>query len=69
MMVAKHDAGVKSVYWLDDMNLLLTMGFDKRLCFWDFRQQNGPAHTLDIGHKIYCSDIAYPGLVLGLSDE
>jgi len=66
--IGQHDGGVKDVYWLQQAGLVCSLSFDKTIRFWDLRQPN-PAAGFQLGHKVYCSDLLYPNLVMGLSDE
>ena len=65
--VGRHD-GVKDVHYMPAARMLCSVGFDKMLRFWDQRQQNAVAE-LNLGFKVFCSDMLFPRLVLGLSSE
>jgi len=66
-VIGNHEGPVKSVHWIPASNTLLTLSFDKTLRFWDPRQIEPVAmHRLD--YKVYCSDMLYPYLILGLSE-
>ena len=67
--IGKHDLGAKEVYWVNNMNCLVSGGWDGRLCFWDPRQPNTPAMYFDLGKKIYTMSMVYPLLVIGMSDR
>jgi len=66
--IGEHEGPVKDVYWVEDEKLLCTLSFDKSLKLWDLKSKT-PAASYDLGKKIYCSDLNYPGLLVGLSDE
>jgi len=66
--VGKHDASVKSCYYLPKTNLLLSLSFDKTMRLWDLRTQQA-AVVLDLGLKVYCSDLLLPYLAIGGSHE
>jgi len=65
--IGKHNGPVKSVHWLSEVNILVTLSFDKTLRFWDLRQDK-PVAGFGLDHKVYCSDLLYPYLAIGLSD-
>jgi len=66
-VIGKHEGPVKSAHWLSSSKTLLTLSFDKTVRFWDPRQIEPVAmHRLD--HKVYCSDVVFPYLAIGLSD-
>ena len=52
--IGVHDSGVKSVGFLSRSQIIVSGGWDKRLKFWDARQQN-PVCQLDLPGK--CVDI------------
>ena len=62
--IGQHDGAVKDVYWMDQVNMLCSLSFDKTMKFWDLRQSNAAA-TFNLGHKVFCSDIMFPHLVNG----
>jgi mRNA export factor len=66
--IGLHDGSVKSVYWLPKASLAVSLSFDKTIRFWDLRQQQ-PAAALNLGLKVYCSDLLYPLLAVGMSSE
>lgn len=66
--VGAHNSGVRDVYWIGNNNILCSLGFDKTIKFWDLNSQN-PVASYDLGHKVYCSDLFYPYIMCGLSDE
>ena len=66
--VGKHDAGVKDVYWVQAANILCSLSYDKTMRFWDLRQQNAVA-KFDLGLKIFCSDMFFPHIAIGMESE
>ena len=65
--IGQHE-GVKDLHWIAVTRTLCSLGFDKKIRFWDQRQQK-PLAEFDIRRKIFCSDIVFPTLALGLSGE
>eukprot|EP00761_Pharyngomonas_kirbyi_P013643 gb/GECH01013672.1/.p1 GENE.gb/GECH01013672.1/~~gb/GECH01013672.1/.p1 ORF type:complete len:333 (+),score=61.79 gb/GECH01013672.1/:1-999(+) len=49
-VVAKHDAPIKCVEYVEGANVLATAGWDKKLRYWDTRQSN-PVAEVDIPDK------------------
>lgn len=66
--VGVHESGVRDVYWISSANLVCSLGFDKQMKFWDLRQQQ-PAAAYNLGHKAFCSDLLFPYMIIGLSEE
>jgi mRNA export factor len=68
MNVGMHDAGVKDVYWVESQGWVVSLSFDKTMRVWDCKQQQ-PIAGFNLGHKAFCSDMLFPYLFVGLSDE
>ena len=68
-VVAKHDAPVRHVHHLKDMNnMLVTGSWDKTVRYWDLRQPN-PVHTQQLPERVYSMDVRHPLLVVGLANR
>ena len=68
-VVAKHDAPVRHVHYLKDMNnMLVTGSWDKTVRYWDLRQPN-PVHTQQLPERVYSMDVRHPLLVVGLANR
>jgi len=68
-LIGKHDAGVKDVCFLQGPNVVISGGWDNRVCFWDLRQPNKPALFFDLGKKIYSMSLANHLLVVAMADR
>ncbi|KAL2349086.1 hypothetical protein Fmac_003086 [Flemingia macrophylla] len=75
MTVAMHDAPVKDIAWIPEMNLLATGSWDKTLnesCgvvrYWDTRQSN-PVHTQQLPERCYALTVKHPLMVVGAADR
>ncbi|KDO36257.1 hypothetical protein CISIN_1g045566mg, partial [Citrus sinensis] len=66
--VAMHDAPIKEVAWIPEMNLLATGSWDKTLKYWDTRQPN-PVHTQQLPDRCYALTVRYPLMVVGTADR
>jgi len=67
-VVGYHDGPVKDLYWLAEANFLLSLSFDKTLRFWDPRQ-GGHVAGFQLDYKSFCSDLVWPYLAVGMSEE
>ena len=63
-----HHEGVKDMYWITAARMLCSLGFDKKMRLWDLRQKKAAAE-LELGLKVFCSDMIFPMLAVGLSSE
>ena len=61
--VGRHDAPVKAVRWIKEMNVLATASWDKSLRFWDMRQPN-PVATVNLPERAYAMDVSHPVMVI-----
>ncbi|KAK9229611.1 hypothetical protein WN944_022574 [Citrus x changshan-huyou] len=66
--VAMHDAPIKEVTWIPEMNLLATGSWDKTLKYWDTRQPN-PVHTQQLPDRCYAFTVRYQLMVVGTADR
>ena len=63
--IGQHD-GVKDLHWMAAARTLCSLGYDKKIRFWDLRQKK-PAGEFDLGEKAFCSSLVFPMLGVGLS--
>ena len=63
----QHDAAVKEICWIPDMNLCVTGSWDKSLRYWDLRSPNAVA-TVSLPERVACMDVLSPMLVVGVHD-
>mmetsp|Transcript_5155 Transcript_5155/g.12373 ORF Transcript_5155/g.12373 Transcript_5155/m.12373 type:complete len:364 (-) Transcript_5155:95-1186(-) len=66
--VGQHDAPVKEVFSIDEMNMVVSGSWDRTLRFWDMRQPN-PALTLQQPERVYSMDLKFPLLVVGCAER
>jgi len=68
VVVAQHNAPIKSIFWIDDMQLLQTGSWDKTLKYWDGRSSN-PINSIQLPERVYCADVRFPLAVVGLAER
>eukprot|EP00930_Biecheleria_cincta_P069310 TRINITY_DN57064_c0_g1_i1.p1 TRINITY_DN57064_c0_g1~~TRINITY_DN57064_c0_g1_i1.p1 ORF type:complete len:376 (+),score=56.73 TRINITY_DN57064_c0_g1_i1:53-1129(+) len=66
--IGQHDAPVKEVFFIDDMNMVVSGSWDKTLRFWNMQQPN-PVATLQLPERCYAMDVKYPLLVVACADR
>jgi mRNA export factor len=66
--IGQHDAPVKEAFIVDDMNMVVTGGWDKTIRFWNCQQPNAVA-TLQLPERVYSMDVKYPLLVVGCAER
>ena len=65
--VAKHDAPIKHVKFLKDMNnMLITGSWDKTIRYWDLRSPS-PVYQHQLPERVYAMDAVFPVLVVALA--
>lgn len=68
--VAAHDAPIKELAYVSEMNCLVTGSWDKTVKYWDLRQSNGtPVHTQQLPERVYAMSVNYPLMVVGTADR
>merc|ERR1719478_1129998 len=66
--IGQHDAPVKEVFVVDDMNMVISGSWDKTLRFWNC-QQPTPVATLQLPERVYSMDVKFPLLVVGCAER
>ena len=67
-IIGKHELGVKQVAWVNNLNVVLSAGWDGKLNFWDTRQPN-PILSFSMDRKIFTMSLSFPLLVVGMNDR
>mmetsp|Transcript_104868 Transcript_104868/g.301522 ORF Transcript_104868/g.301522 Transcript_104868/m.301522 type:complete len:382 (+) Transcript_104868:123-1268(+) len=67
-VIGQHDAPVKEVFCVDEMNMVVSGSWDKTLRFWNC-QQPTPVATLNLPERVYSMDVKFPLLVVGCADR
>ena len=63
--IGRHNAPVKAVRWIPELNLLASASYDKTLKYWDCRQPN-PALQVQLPERCYAMDALHPYLIVAL---
>jgi mRNA export factor len=66
--IGQHDAPVKEVAVIDELNMVVSASWDKTLRFWN-GQQPTPVATLQLPERAYTMDMKYPLLVVGCAER
>lgn len=66
--VGQHGAGVKSVFFVPELNQLLTGSWDKTMKFWDLRSPN-PTFTYNLPERCYAMDVRGDLLVVATANR
>lgn len=66
--VGMHEAPIKEIEWIPEMNLLVTGSWDKTLKYWDLRQSN-PVHTQMLPDKCYAISVRHPLMVVATAER
>jgi mRNA export factor len=67
-VVAKHEKPIKGCYWNKQLRMLITGGWDKRLCYWDLRQKK-LACSVNLPERLYCMDVLHPLVVCATANR
>ncbi len=66
--IGKHSDPVCKVFFAPSQNVIISIGYDKNIHFWQKGNPN-PVFTYPTKNKIYVSDFVNPLLALGTSEE
>eukprot|EP00300_Choanocystis_sp_HF-7_P013902 c18496_g1_i2.p1 GENE.c18496_g1_i2~~c18496_g1_i2.p1 ORF type:complete len:361 (+),score=74.25 c18496_g1_i2:131-1084(+) len=66
--IAQHEAPIRHLQWIPEINLLCTGGWDKVISYWDTRQPN-PALKVTLPERVYAMDCVHPLLVVGTANR
>ena len=66
--IGKHDAPIKCLKSINEMNMVATGSWDKTVKLWDARQPN-PAAQVQLGERVYAMDATSPAIVIGTADR
>lgn len=67
-VIGKHEQGVKELCWMNNLNLLVSGGWDGKISVWDLKSNN-PIATYDTGKKVYSMSCNFPLLIAALSEK
>lgn len=67
-LLGKHNAGCSDMVYNQNLNILITGGWDGKLNIWDLRSNN-PAVSFQCPQKIYTMSNVGPLLVVGMGDR
>ena len=68
--MAAHDAPINNIFFIKELNMVVTSSWDKTLRYWDVRQSSGtPAHTQQLPERPFAMDVKYPLAVVGLAQR
>jgi len=68
IQIAQHQAPIKSLFWVEEMQCLITGSWDKTVKYWDCRQQN-PVHSAQLPDRVYSMDVKFPLCVVGTAER
>lgn len=70
-IIGKHDSPICKLFWIDKFGLLLSLGFDCKLKFWNMQNSGGNflAKQFDLPSKVHTAAYDYPYLLIGTADN
>jgi len=66
-VVAQHNAPIKSVFWVEEMQVLVTGSWDKTIKFWDLRSSSS-VHNINV-ERVYSMDAKFPLFVVATAER
>ena len=68
MVLGSHDGPVNSVYWIEQMNLVMSVSYNSQVKFWQLGNQNAVGQ-LSTDYRIFASDLNFPYVFLGMNND
>ncbi|KAJ1628570.1 rae1-like protein [Pavlovales sp. CCMP2436] len=68
IQVGAHAEPVRYMFWLQEINCLVTGSWDKTIKYWDLRAPT-PQCTVTLSERVYCMDATHPLLTVGTADR
>eukprot|EP00452_MALV-II_sp_L67-6_P000278 gene278-36_t len=68
-VVGMHQSAVKEVFWVDEMQCIVSGSWDKTIKLWNGGGPDKPAMVLNLEERVYAMDVSYPLLVVGLANR
>uniref|UniRef100_A0A0G4GW59 Anaphase-promoting complex subunit 4 WD40 domain-containing protein n=1 Tax=Chromera velia CCMP2878 TaxID=1169474 RepID=A0A0G4GW59_9ALVE len=65
--VGKHDRGARFVYWVQELNCIVSGGWDGRVRFW--QGQPNPVADVQLPERIFAMDVKFPVMVAATADH
>lgn len=65
----RHNAAIRDVHWVEQMNTLITLGFDQVMNFWDPSNSSSPVFTVNLPYKTVVTAFDYPYILIGTEGE
>jgi mRNA export factor len=66
--IAQHQAPVKSVFCVNEMNAVVTGSWDKTMKYWDIRAPKEQS-SVALPERVYAMDVRYPLAVVGTAER
>ena len=66
--VAAHDASIRRMAYISELNMLVTGGWDRTLRYWDLRSPNA-VHVHQLPERCYALSLNFPLLVVGTAER
>ena len=66
--VAAHDAPIRRMAYISELNMLVTGGWDRTLRYWDLRSPNA-VHVHQLPERCYALSLNFPLLVVGTAER
>jgi len=64
----QHDAPIKTIFFIDELQMLCTGSWDGSLRYWDLRQST-PAAVVQMPERVYCMDVLFPLAVVATAER
>jgi len=66
--IGKHAQGIRHVFFVKEMNMIVTGSWDRTVAFWNGTSPN-PAFSHNLSERVYAMDVKYPAAVIGTANR
>lgn len=68
--IGSHDSAICKVFWINEYDLLVSLGYDQKMKFWNMQNSgNFLAKEFDLPFKTHTAAYDYPYLMIGTADS
>lgn len=68
LVIGQHNAPIKHIFWVEELQCVLTASWDKTLKYWTGNSPN-PACSVDLPERVYCMDVKGSCVIVGTAER
>jgi mRNA export factor len=68
LVVGQHSAPIKHIFWVEELQAVLTGSWDKTLKYWNGQSSN-PVLSINVPERVYCMDVKGSCCIVGTAER